>query len=102
MIERLGRLNRGCEGRYERLRYVTFVKTRRKEMESAAGVVENAQGPEWKEQEGEVREVEMGGVAWLKELDRAVGLNFKRRGTRGCPPPCPTLSQAIPGLHHRP
>ena len=86
VIERLGWLNGVYEGRYEGLRYITFVngRTRREvmeEMESALGV-EKARGPEWKEgEEGEEGpsvgdlglNVRVGGEEWLKELGRAVG-----------------------------
>ena len=75
VIERLGWLNGVYEGRYEGLRYITFVngRTRREvmeEMESALGV-EKAQGPEWKG----VSEAgsEVGGEGWSRELERAVG-----------------------------
>ena len=73
------------EGRFEGLRYITFMngRTRREvmgEMEGALGV-EKAQGPEWKEGGGgssagelEVKaEVTRGDQEWLKELERAVG-----------------------------
>ena len=80
MIERLGWLNGVYEGRYEGLRYITFVngRTRKEvmeEMENALSV-EKAQGPEW-EEGGEISpavvKVEKGGEEWLKELERAVG-----------------------------
>jgi len=82
VIERLGWLNGVYEGRYEGLRYVTFVngRTRKEvmeEMESVLGV-EKAQGPEWKEERAESSssgtvKVEVGGEEWLRELGRAVG-----------------------------
>ena len=80
VIERLGWLNGVYEGRYEGLRYITFVngRTRKEvmeEMENALSV-EKAQGPEW-EEGGEISpavvKVEIGGEEWLKELERAVG-----------------------------
>ena len=81
VIERLGWLNGVYEGRYEGLRYITFVngRTRREVMEEMEGRlgVGNAQGPEWKEEEGESPlagvKVETGGEEWLRELERAVG-----------------------------
>jgi 2-oxo-4-hydroxy-4-carboxy--5-ureidoimidazoline (OHCU) decarboxylase len=81
VIERLGWLNGVYEGRYEGLRYITFVNGRTRtevmeEMESALGV-EKAQGPELEGEGGEsspaVVKVEVGGEEWLKELERAVG-----------------------------
>jgi len=83
VIERLGWLNGVYEGRYQGLRYITFVNGRTRtevmeEMERVLGM-ENARGPEWKEEgespsAGEVEvEVQMGGEEWLKELERAVG-----------------------------
>lgn len=85
VIERLGWLNGVYEGRYEGLRYITFVngRTRREvmeEMENALGV-EKAGGPEWKDGvEGSSTSLEevglkvkVGGEEWSKELDRAVG-----------------------------
>jgi len=85
VIERLGWLNGVYEGRYPKLRYITFVngRTRKEvmeEMERALGV-ENAQGPGWKDGEGlsvgggvgERDRVREGGEEWLKELERAVG-----------------------------
>ena len=71
------------EGRYQGLRYITFVNGRTRtevmeEMERVLGM-ESARGPEWKEEgespsAGEVEvKVQMGGVEWLKELERAVG-----------------------------
>ena len=86
VIERLGWLNGVYEGRYEGLRYITFVngRTRREvmeEMENALGV-EKAGGPEWKDglegsstsEAEEVRlKVKVGGEEWSKELERAVG-----------------------------
>ena len=79
VIERLGWLNGVYEGRYQGLRYITFVngRTRREVMEEmeTALRVDKAQGPEWKEgvdslPAGEVR---VGGEEWLEELQRAVG-----------------------------
>jgi len=84
VIERLRWLNGVYEGRYQGLRYITFVngRTRREimeEMESALGVG-NAQEPERKEEAeaSSLREVpqvkvEVGGEEWLRELERAVG-----------------------------
>ncbi|KAF9645614.1 hypothetical protein BDM02DRAFT_3172918 [Thelephora ganbajun] len=83
VIERLGWLNVVYEKRYEELRYITFVNGRTRsevmgEMESALGA-EKARGPEWKEGAedpslGKVEvKVEVGGVEWSKELERAVG-----------------------------
>ena len=90
VIERLGWLNGVYEGRYEGLRYITFVngRTRREvmeEMESAVGV-EKARGPEWKdgvdgflisgsdaEGLGVGSTVRVGGEEWLRELERAIG-----------------------------
>jgi len=80
VIERLGWLNGVYEGRYEGLRYITFVngRTRREvmeEMENALGV-EKARGPEWKdgvEGSSTSEAEEVGGEEWLKELERAVG-----------------------------
>ena len=83
VIERLGWLNGVYEGRYQGLRYITFVngRTRREimeEMESVLGV-ENTQEPERKEETGasSLREVEVkaevGGEEWLRELERAIG-----------------------------
>ena len=87
VIERLGWLNGVYEGRYEGLRYITFVngRTRREvmeEMERALGV-EKARGPEWKDgaegssisisKEEVGVKVQVGGVEWLEELERAVG-----------------------------
>jgi len=79
VIKRLAWLNGVYEGRYEGLRYITFVNGRTRtavmeEMESALGV-ERVQGPGWKEGSLVVvgEKVEMGGEEWLKELERAVG-----------------------------
>ena len=82
VIERLAWLNELYEGRYEGLRYVTFVngRTRREvmeEMEGALGVPEKAKGPECQtrrlEEEVERKAVDVGGEVWSKELERAVG-----------------------------
>jgi len=83
VIERLGWLNGVYEGRYEGLRYITFVNGRTRtevmeEMERVLGVG-NAQGPEWKAQGEDLSvgeegiAVQVGGAEWLKELERAVG-----------------------------
>jgi len=82
VIERLYWLNLVYEGRYNGLRYITFVNGRTRmevmeEMESALGV-EKARGPEWKEGEGVslAKDVQAGipvGEESLKELERAVG-----------------------------
>jgi len=78
VIERLGWLNGLYEGRYEGLRYITFVngRTRREvmeEMESALGV-EKAQGPGWEAGKGASQAgSEVGGEEWSRELERAVG-----------------------------
>lgn len=81
VIERLGWLNGVYEERYEGLRYITFVNGRTRtevmeEMENALGV-EKARGPEWKELEVEgdssvATKAEVGGQAWLGELERGV------------------------------
>ena len=80
VIERLGWLNGEYEGRYEGLRYVTFVngRTRREVMEEMEGVlgVEKAVGPAWREGAdlgSSMSMGEVGGVEWLEELERAVG-----------------------------
>jgi 2-oxo-4-hydroxy-4-carboxy--5-ureidoimidazoline (OHCU) decarboxylase len=85
VIERLGWLNAVYERKYEGLRYITFVngRTRREvmeEMEGGLGVLEKAEGPEWKEKEvagssstTTVEKIEVGGEKWLNELERAVG-----------------------------
>jgi 2-oxo-4-hydroxy-4-carboxy--5-ureidoimidazoline (OHCU) decarboxylase len=74
VIERLRWLNGVYEGKYEGLRYITFVngRTRREvmeEMESKLGM-EKVQGTEREEVVGKV---ETGGREWLEELERAVG-----------------------------
>ena len=84
VVERLGWLNGVYEGKYEGLRYVTFVdgRTRREVMEEMERVlgVEKACGPEWSEGGGGVSvgdsvgvKVQVGGEEWLRELERAVG-----------------------------
>jgi len=80
VIDRLGWLNGVYERRYEGLGYIRkddYGREVMEEMEGALGV-EKAQGPEWKEGWGssagnvEAR-IQVGGVEWLKELERAVG-----------------------------
>ena len=69
------------EGRYEGLRYITFVNGRTRteimeEMESGLGVEKtHEREPKGLEAEGSLiaGKVETGGEEWSKELERAVG-----------------------------